>query len=140
MRNELKTETTDYPIVQHAEGGPSYDGKALLIEAATAEGGSVRFALNLADVQHLVAFLLVSVGKISAAQQNNAGAARTANRGSRPIPVTSFTVGEPEGEEGYIEIAVGQAELVFSIPISSFDLIGRTMMTASVRPTDGRVT
>jgi len=33
------------------------DGKALLVEGATADGEPVRFALSLTDVQHFVAFL-----------------------------------------------------------------------------------
>jgi hypothetical protein len=41
----------------------------LLVEGATAHGEFVRYAVSLNDVQHFVAFLLVSVGKISAVQR-----------------------------------------------------------------------
>jgi hypothetical protein len=53
-----------YPLVRHAQAGPAPGGEALLVEAVTADGVSVRFAIPLLDVQHFVAFLLISVGGI----------------------------------------------------------------------------
>ena len=53
---------------------------------------------------------------------------------SPPITVTSIAVGEPSGDEGYLGIAVGPAELVFSIPISAFDELGRTFLALSAEP------
>jgi hypothetical protein len=125
--------TTTFPVVRSAQGGPSPDGRALLIEGLTAGGGSVRFALSLAEVQHFVAFLLVSVGKIGTLKEDP-GISELEAGNCRPIPVTSVAIGEPQGDQGYLGIAVGQAELVFAIPLSSFDPIGRTMLTASVLP------
>lgn len=101
------------------------DGKALLVEGATADGEPVRFALSLTDVQHFVAFLLISVGKLSVAQDDY---------GRTAMPATSIAIGQPEGEEGYLGIAVGQAELVFSVPLSVFDELGRTLLTISAKP------
>jgi hypothetical protein len=123
-----------FPLVHHAQGGPSPDGKSLLIEAATAEEGMLRFAIPLTDIQHFVAFLLVSVGKISAMQGLEASSPDIAAPGTLPIPVTSIAIGEPAGSEGYLGIAVGQAELIFAVPMSAFDPLGRTMLTVSAQP------
>jgi hypothetical protein len=122
-----------FPLVRHAQGGPSPDGNSLLVEVETGAEGALRFAIPLADVQHFVAFLLVSVGKISAAQGLEAPSSDIAAPGTCPIPVTSITIGEPAGNEGYLGIAVGQAELVFAVPMSAFDPIGRTMLTVSAQ-------
>ena len=123
-----------FPLVHHAQGGPSPDGKSLLIEAATAEEGMLRFAILLTDIQHFVAFLLVSVGKISAMQGLEVSSPDIAAPGTLPIPVTSIAIGEPAGNEGYLGIAVGQAELIFAVPTSAFDPLGRTMLTVSAQP------
>ena len=64
MDERRESDWAIYPLVRYAQGGPAPDGKALLIEGATAEGGPVRFSLSLGDVQHFIAFLLVSVGQI----------------------------------------------------------------------------
>jgi hypothetical protein len=105
----------------------------LLVEAATVEGEMLRFAVALTDVQHLVAFLLVSAGKVSAAQGLAASSANPAASMNLPIPVTAIDLGEPVGNEGYLGISVGQAELVFSVPMSAFDPLGRTMLTLSAQ-------
>jgi hypothetical protein len=110
-RNESNLAT--YPLMRFAQGGPAPDGKALLVEGATADGEPVRFALSLTDVQHFVAFLLISVGKLSVAQDDQAPSADDTVGQSPPVPATSIAIGQPEGEEGYLGIAVGQAELVF---------------------------
>jgi hypothetical protein len=123
-----------FPLVRHAQGGPSPDGDSLLVEVETGEEGTLRFAIPLADVQHFVAFLLVSVGKISATQGLEASSSDIAAPGTCPIPVTSIAIGEPAGDEGYLGIAVGQAELLFALPTSAFDPLGRTMLTVSAQP------
>ena len=46
-------------------------------------------------------------------------------------PAISSPAPTLEGNEGYLGIAVGQAELVFSIPLSAFDELGRTLLTIS---------
>jgi hypothetical protein len=104
-----------------------------MIEGLTAEGGPVRFALSLNEVQHFIAFLLVSVGKISALRGDH-GEAELETDNCRPIPVTSVAIGGPQGDQGLFSVAVGQAELVFAIPLSSFDPIARTMLMASAQP------
>ena len=132
----LADDETVFPVVCSAQGGPSPDGLALLIEGLTAETGVVRFALSLADVQHFIAFLLVSVGKISALRADQGeGGLDTGN--CRPIPATSVAVGEPQGDQGFLSVAVGQAELVFAVPLSFFDPIARTMLMASAKPGSG---
>ena len=52
MDERLEIGAMTYPLVRHAQGGPAPDNNALLVEAATADGQPVRFALSLADVQH----------------------------------------------------------------------------------------
>ena len=131
-RNESNLAT--YPLMRFAQGGPAPDGKALLVEGATADGEPVRFALSLIDVQHFVAFLLISVGRLSVAQDDQGPSADDTVGQSPPVPATSIAIGQPEGEEGYLGIAVGQAELVFSVPLSVFDELGRTLLTISAKP------
>lgn len=124
----------EFPLVRDAKGGPSPDGRALLVEAETAEGGVLRFAVTMTDVQHIVAFLLITAGKISARQGFQRPSPDDAIPAGSPIPATSISIGESTGDEGYLGIAVGEAELVFSVPISVFDRLGRTLLTIGVRP------
>jgi hypothetical protein len=124
---------TPFPLVLQVQGGPSPDGRSLLVEAATVEGEMLRFAVALADIQHLVAFLLVSAGKASATQGLAPSSTNPAASMSLPIPVTAIDIGEPVGDEGYLGISVGQAELVFSVPMSAFDPLGRTILTLSAQ-------
>ena len=121
-----------FPLVLQVQGGASPDGGSLLVEAATVEGEMLRFAVALTDVQHFVAFLLVSAGKMTAAQ-GLAASPNPAAAMSLPIPVTAIDVGEPVGNEGYLGISVGRAELVFSVPMTAFDPLGRTMLTLSAQ-------
>jgi hypothetical protein len=134
MNEQRKSDLAAYPLVRSAQGGPAPDGKALRVEGATAEGEPVRFALSLADVQHFVAFLLISVGRMSIARGDDGSTTDDSVGQSPQVPATSIAIGQPEGEEGYLGIAVGQAELVFSLPLSVFDELGRTLLTVSARP------
>lgn len=119
-----------YPTVYAFEGRPSDDGSALLVEATAFDGTALRFALPLDNVQHFIAFLLLWVGTISATQQGGQETATIANGQSLPVPATSIAIGEPAGEEGYIAISIGRAELVFSVPVSSFGALGETLLLA----------
>ena len=53
-----------------------------------------------------------------------------------PIPATSIAIGAPSGQEGYIGISVGRAELVFALPLASFGPLGQTLMMAGM-PANG---
>jgi hypothetical protein len=108
MDERLEIGAVTYPLVRHAQGGPAPDNNALLVEAATADGQPVRFALSLADVQHFVAFLLISVGKIGV---------------MRGDQISDGPIGQ-----------CGEAEIVFSIPLSAFGELGRTLLTLSAKP------
>jgi hypothetical protein len=134
MNEQRKSDLAAYPLVRSAQGGPAPDGKALLVEGATADGEPVRFALSVTDVQHFVAFLLISVGRMSIARDDDGSTTDDSVGQSPQVPATSIAIGQPEGEEGYLGIAVGQAELVFSLPLSVFDELGRTLLTVSARP------
>jgi hypothetical protein len=126
-----------FPLIRNARGGPSADGANLLVEALSADGGSVRFAVPLEEVKHFVSFLLVSVGKIAAFQRNyGASGESEESMPCRPIPVTSIGIGQPEDGEGYLQVAVGRAELLFAVPIAAFEPVGRSMLLASVQATD----
>lgn len=132
---EAHHQSDEFPLVQFVQGGPSPDGRKLLMEAVTPQG-PVHLSIALGDVQHLVAFLLVSAGKmtgLAAAQAMDLPAAADC----RPIPATSISIGEAEGDEGYLGIDVGAAALVFSLPLAAFDPIARTMLTTSARPKQG---
>jgi hypothetical protein len=140
MNDYLRSGSTDFPLVHNAQGGPSADGRALLVEGATANGEFVRFAVSLNDVQHFVAFLLVSVGKISAVQRHEGKPDAEQGNPCRPIPATSIAVGAPEDGEGYLGISVGCSELMFAVPISAFEPVARSMLLASAQPTDKGLT
>jgi hypothetical protein len=83
-------------------------------------------------VQHFVAFLLISVGKIGVMRGDQISDGPIGQ--CPPVPATSIAIGEPEGDEGYLGIAVGEAEIVFSIPLSAFGELGRTLLTLSAKP------
>lgn len=121
-----------YPLICNAHGGPSEDGRYLLVEGLTNDGQSVRFAVALGEVKHFVSFLLVSIGKITMAQRAQGVAAAQTDTPPRSIPVTSIGIGHPEAGEGYLQIAVGDADLLFALPISAFEPVARSMLLASV--------
>ena len=128
-----------FPLIRSARGGPSPDGDNLLVEGVTADGEPVRFAVPLGEVQHFVSFLLVSVGKISAFQKLQDRPEIAPAGPCRPIPATAVAIGEPEDDEGYLVMTVGQAELLFSMPISAFEPVARSMLMATARPKDKRL-
>jgi len=135
----MEDDRVGFPLIRSARGGPSPDGESLLVEGATADGQPVRFAVPLCEVQHFVSFLLVSVGKISAFQKPQDRPDLVAAGPSRPIPATSVAIGEPEDDEGYLVMTVGHAELLFSMPISAFEPVARSMLMATARPKDKRL-
>ena len=127
--------TRAFPIIHALDGRPSDDGTALLVEATAFDGSVLRFAVPIDNVKHFIAFLLVWVGQMSAGQ----GSADEADAGmatdSLPIPATSIAIGAPNGDEGYLGISVGRAELVFSLPVSSFGPLGQTLLMAGTART-----
>lgn len=125
----------EFPLLQYVQGGPSPDGRKLLVEAVTPQG-PVHLSIALGDVQHLVAFLLVSAGKMTGLSEAQ-GMDVPTSAACRPIPATSVSIGESLGDEGYLGIDVGAAELVFALPLAAFDPIARTMLTTSARPKPG---
>jgi len=103
-----------FPIVHSLEGRPTDDGSALLVEATAFDGSVLRFAIPVDNVKHFIAFLLLWVGTMSAGQSADGDSdAAHVGEGSLPIPATSIAIGEPNGNEGYIGISVGRAELIF---------------------------
>jgi hypothetical protein len=124
-----------FPIVHALNGQPSDDGTALLVEATAFDGSVLRFAIPVDNVKHFIAFLLVWVGTISAGQAVDHDSAADTSEGSLPIPATSIAIGEPNGNEGYIGISVGRAELVFSMPVSAFGELGQSLLMAGATPT-----
>src|SRR5262245_59271842 len=133
MNEQLGNESAVFPLVRDVQSAPSPDGKALLVEVGTADDKLVRFAIPFTDVQHFVAFLLISAGRISAAMDEQVPISDEVGQ-SPPVPVTSIAIGEAAGNEGYLGIAVGPAELVFSIPVSAFGELGRTLLAISAEP------
>jgi len=120
-----------FTIVRSLEGGPSDDGAALLVEATGFDGSVVRFAIPLDNIQHVVAFLLIWAGTMSAGAPGIDPASKVAQN-SLPIPATAVSVGEPQGKEGYLGISVGRAELIFSVPLSALGPLGQSLMLAGI--------
>jgi hypothetical protein len=98
------------------------------------DGCLLRFAISLSDIQHFVSFLLVSADRISGTQAAEGLSTTTEVPNGAPIPVSSIAFGDAAGDEAYLEIAVGQAELAFSVPFSVIAPLARTMLTMSTRP------
>jgi len=89
----------------------------------------LRFAIPVDNVKHFIAFLLLWVGTMSQSDNGDSDAAHV-GEGSLPIPATSIAIGEPNGDEGYIGISVGRAELIFSMPVSAFGELGQSLLMA----------
>jgi hypothetical protein len=120
--------SADAPVIYSFAGGPSADGRTLLIKATGFDASVTSFAIPVDNVKHFIAFLLAWVGTISAGEalpDGDAGEAQV-----MPIPATSIAIGAPSGEEGYIGISVGRAELVFALPLASFGPLGQTLLVA----------
>jgi hypothetical protein len=126
--------SAEFPLIHAFDGGPSADGETLLVRATAFDGSVVPFAIPIDNVKHFIAFLLAWVGTISAgaeADEDDAASARI-----MPIPATSIAIGQPSGQEGYIGISVGRAELIFAVPLASFTPLGRTLLMAGT-PANG---
>lgn len=134
MEENHHEDLVPFPLVRLAQGGRSPDGKALLMEASMSDGRLLRFAIPLCDIQHFVSFLLVSADRISATREAQERSTTAEVPDGAPIPVTSIAFGGVTGDEAYLEIAVGQAVLTFSVPLSALDPLARTMLTISARP------
>lgn len=117
-----------FPVVYSFEGQPSSDGPTFLVEGTCFDGSTVRFAIPVDNIQHFIAFLLVWVRAMSDAADKQADNADSAGR--IPIPATSIAIGQPSGDEGYIAVSVGRAELLFSLPASSLESIGQSLLIA----------
>jgi len=121
--------TAAFPVIYSFEGGPSADGQTLLIRATGFDASITTFAIPVDNVKHFIAFLLAWVGTLS-----EVGAVDDTNAPDEaqvmPIPATSIAIGAPGGQEGYIGISVGRAELVFALPLASFGPLGQTLLTA----------
>jgi hypothetical protein len=133
MKDQSDNSTPVFSIIHTLQGGPSEDGNMLLVEAATFDEKVLRFAIPIDNVQYFIAFLLIWVGKISAAQENRSETDDTEGV-SLPIPATSISIGEPHGGEGYLGISVGRAELTFSVPASALLSVGQTLLLAGAMP------
>lgn len=128
--------SAEFPVIYSFEGGPSVDGQTLLVRATGFDKSVTTFAIPIDNVKHFIAFLLAWVGTLSEA---NGDADAPAEARIMPIPATSIAIGAPSGEEGYIGISVGRAELVFALPLASFASLGQTLMMAGT-PANGAPT
>ena len=117
-----------FPVVYSFEGHPSGDGSTFLVEGTCFDGSTVRFAIPVDNIQHFIAFLLVWVRTMSDAADKQADS--SGSEGRIPIPATSLAIGQPSGDEGYIAISVGRAELLFSLPAASLGSIGQSLLIA----------
>jgi len=121
--------SAEVPVIYGFEGGPSADGQTLVIKATGFDASVTSFAIPIDNVKHFIAFLLAWVGTISSgdapSDDDASGEAQV-----MPIPATSIAIGAPSGQEGYIGISVGRAELVFALPLASFGPLGQTLLMA----------
>ena len=125
------TEPHNVPVIYAFDGEPSEDGSLLHVNATAFDGRVIPFAIPTDNVKHFIAFLLAWVGTIGAgAGEPTDTESAAVGEGIIPIPVTSIAIGEPSGQEGYIGISVGRAELVFSVPLASFGPLGQTLLMA----------
>jgi hypothetical protein len=113
-----------FPIVATAQGAVSEDGRAVLIRIETVEYGMVGFALKLRDVHDFVTFLLRLVPPAD-------GSDSAEERAYQPIPISGISAGELEDGNGCLGVTIGGRDLVFEMPLSAINEIGRTLMTAS---------
>jgi hypothetical protein len=125
-----KQDTRVFPVIYSFEGHPSDDGSFFLMEGTAFDGTVVRLGIPLDNIQHLIAFLLNWVGTISSAHPNDAPAGASEGHDCIPIPATSIGIGHATGDQAYIGISVGRAELVFSLPASALTSVGQSLMLA----------
>jgi hypothetical protein len=130
--------TAEVPVIYSFEGGPSADGRTLLITVTGFDASVTSFAIPVDNVKHFIAFLLAWVGTIGAGEALPDGDA-AGDAQVMPIPATSIAIGAPSGAEGYIGISVGRAELVFAVPLASFGPLGQTLLMAGT-PANGAPT
>jgi hypothetical protein len=129
--------SSDFPIIDTFEGGPSADGQTLLVRATGFDASVTTFAIPVDNVKHFIAFLLAWVGTLGEVNGDApAGVDAAGEAQIMPIPATPVAIAAPSGQEGYIGISVGRAELVFCLPLASFGPIGRTLMMAGT-PANG---
>src|SRR5262249_47570998 len=130
--------TTEFPVIWSFEGGPSADAQTLLVRATGFDASVTTFAIPIDNVKHFIAFLLAWMGTLS-----EVGAADDTEASGEaqvmPIRATSIAIGGPSGQEVYIGIWVGRAELVFALPLASFGPLGQTLMMAGT-PANGAAT
>jgi hypothetical protein len=123
-------EEDPFPIVSGFDGAPSEDGRSLLVEATTLDGEIMRFAIPVGSMKNLIAFLLVWAGafgaKLPSEHESDA-----VNTDGVTIPATSITIPPPSGNEGFIGISVGPAELMFSLPLSALRPLGQALLMFS---------
>src|SRR5262245_35733330 len=117
-----------FPVVCSCERHPSEDNSTFLVEGTCFDGSTVRFAVPVDNIQHFIAFLLVWVHALSDAVDKSPD--DPGSQGRIPIPATSFAIGQPSGDEAYIAISVGRAELIFALPASSLGSIGQSLLLA----------
>src|ERR1700730_14570479 len=133
MKDQSDNSTPVFSIIHTLQGGPSEDGNMLLVEASTFDEKVLRFAISIDNVQYFIAFLLIWVGKISAAQENRSETDDTEGV-SLPIPATSISIGAPHGGEGYSCISVRLADLTCSVPAVNRFSVGKTLLLAGAMP------
>jgi hypothetical protein len=120
----------EFPLVYAFDGRPSDDGDTLFVRATGFDGRVIPFAIPVDNVKHFIAFLLAWVGTVSPGEPAPGDDDALIGAGIIPIPATSIAIGESSGEQGFIGISVGRAELIFTLPLSSFGPLGRTLLMA----------
>jgi hypothetical protein len=131
-----KRDTRIFPIIYSCEGHPSGGGSVFLIEGTAFDGTVVRLAIPLDNIQHFIAFLLTWVGTISSEHSGDTPLGESEIKGRIPVRATSIGIGPTKGDDAYIGISVGRAELIFSLPASALTPIGETLRLLAESPSN----
>ena len=120
-----------FPVVHSLEGRPTDDGTvtARRSHGLRRERAPLRHSGRQRQALHRISVAVGRDDQRGPGGQGDSGAAHV-GEGSLPIPATSIAIGEPNGNEGYIGISVGRAELIFSMPVSAFGELGQSLLMA----------
>lgn len=92
------------------------------------QDGQVQLSFPTIDLQHVVTLLLMLGGK---AATRGKFAAVSETYQPEALPLHGASIGIEENGEGVLTVELGATVLSFSMPRSSMEEIGRTMMTMS---------
>jgi len=106
------------------------DGDVVTLEVAMTTGDG-RLIVPVADVQRLVALLLLLARSLDECDTDSAEGRHVADLSI--VPTTSLSVGELPDGETLLAVEVGPAMLGFSLPATAATKLGRSLMLAGTQ-------